>query len=320
MHRFLGCCVAMRRQAHWNCPGHARDIVQRVWQTGIPVTDPLARRLSPAAAAALPLDRDACAHALIVRSSGALAGLLGAQAIPTTTLLGGPARLFCCIACGFRTCSAAASCRQRRLILVHLQTRLVGARSSPSVGIRRDYTLLGRGQTPLASPEHTQMLQPAVTASPSAAGRPAASVNAAVLRCAPSSAPAAAALAAAAAARAATSRRYRRSAARVVAAQAAPATQAATAANGASQLPRSPAAMVDQAAAAVQVALDAGRARQMVSLLLPVRGPREVFRVQCAREPPDVCSHLARSGWVSCNTDSLYSVACSAHSTCHEGQ
>lgn len=30
MHRFLGCCVAMHRQACWNHPGKARDVLQRV--------------------------------------------------------------------------------------------------------------------------------------------------------------------------------------------------------------------------------------------------------------------------------------------------
>lgn len=66
-------------------------------------------------------------------------------------------------------------------------------------------------------------------------------------------------------------RRRRHSAARLVAAQAAPTAQTAAAGSTTIQLPRSPAAMVDQAAAAVQAALDAGRPRQMVTLLLPVR-------------------------------------------------
>lgn len=71
----------------------------------------------------------------------------------------------------------------------------------------------------------------------------------------------AAATPATAAATAASQRR------RVVAAAATP----ATAATAASQLPRSPGAMVDQAAAAVQAGLDAGQLRQMVTMLLPVR-------------------------------------------------
>jgi hypothetical protein len=52
--------------------------------------------------------------------------------------------------------------------------------------------------------------------------------------------------------------------------QALAAAGAATAADSSSQLPRSPGAMVDQAAAAVQAAVEGGCMRQTVILLLPI--------------------------------------------------
>lgn len=65
--------------------------------------------------------------------------------------------------------------------------------------------------------------------------------------------------------------RYRRQpGAAASGASAATATTSAAADAAATQLPRSPAAMVDQAAAAVQAGLDAGRTRQTITLLLPV--------------------------------------------------
>ena len=69
----------------------------------------------------------------------------------------------------------------------------------------------------------------------------------------------------------------RRSVATVRAAQASASQAVST-----SALPRTPSAMVDQAAAAVQAALDAGRPLQTVFLLLPVN-EKEVGRMLCWR-------------------------------------